>query len=144
MQQLLIEKLGGYISVNNPDLLISLQQSYSLRTYLEDKIDSISALLGKLISEGRPQYVIEELCMNSLTEELRPSRFNYVKQVLEEEFAASYELFRRTGVLTYELLNMLDTCQPLFDKYQFSEANEENRLLRYEVTGIIAAYLDGN
>src|SRR6478672_10954982 len=111
MQYNLIEKLKSYIVVNNPDLLVSLQEGSSLRQYLEDKVESVLPYAAQLLTDQRPQYVIEELCMNRLTEDLRPSRYNYLYAILAEEFHEKYAEFSKAGIVTYELLNVLDSCK---------------------------------
>lgn len=142
MQQQLIEKLGSYIRSNNPELMASLQENYSVKQYLEDKVAGIGSYIGSLLSEQHPKNAIIELCMARLTEELKPSKYNYLYVVLAEEFDEAFARFSRMGVLTYELLNMLEPCLPVFEKHGFSTANEESRELRYEITGTMGIYLE--
>src|SRR5471030_137462 len=94
MQTILIEKLRSYIIQNNVDLLLKLQRDFSVTRYLEDKIAGITPQLDQWVAEGKPQYIIEELCMNELTKDLRPSKFNYIREILEEDFLQTYEKFR--------------------------------------------------
>lgn len=144
LENILAEKLRGYIATNNPDLLLTLQQQTRFTRYLEDKVYAIDGLIDQLVAEGKPQYVIEELCLNALTEDLRPSRFNYLKALLEEEFNERFERCRELGVLTYELTNMIEHCQALFEHFGFSEANEDDRLLRYAIIGAVDEYLNNS
>ena len=37
---------------------------------------------------------------------------------------------------------MIAYCQSVFDDLNFSEENEENRFLRYAITGVIKEYLE--
>ncbi|HEY0055636.1 MAG TPA: DUF1896 family protein [Pedobacter sp.] len=141
MKAILIEKLKSYIMQNNPDLLISLQNGFSLREYLEDKVQSVEPFITLLLDQHKPQYVIEELCMNQLTQDLRPSKYNYLLKALEEDFLSAYTYFKKNGVLAYEILNLIEAAQPTFQNYNFNEDNEDDRMLRYEITGIIKAYL---
>ena len=69
-------------------------------------------------------------------------RYNYLQEVLEDEFEDSYLQFHISGIITYELLNLLSLCAHLFDEYGFPES-EDSRLLRYAITGTIAGYLEG-
>ncbi|MBS1526061.1 MAG: DUF1896 family protein [Bacteroidetes bacterium] len=141
IEALLKEKLRGYIGENNPDLLLQLNKDCSLTGYLENKIAAIAPALEQWISDGKPAYILEELAMQRLTEDLLPSRYLYLKELLEEDFAASYASFRRIGVLTYELVNMVEYCRPVFDGWGFSVENEDNRQLRYAITGAMDEYL---
>jgi len=62
--------------------------------------------------------------------------YDYVKQVLEEEFLETYLRFSNNGILHYELTNILELCEPLM-----KGLDEDDRFLRYEVIGTIADYL---
>jgi hypothetical protein len=68
-------------------------------------------------------------------------RYDYLQQVFEEEFEQTHLTFHVSGILMYELLNLLAACAHLFDEFGFPE-NEDSRLLRYAVTGTIADYLE--
>ena len=142
MKTLLTEKLRAYIAGNNPDLLISLQGDLSVTSYLEDKVSSVIPMAQDLIGQGKPQYIIEELCMNELTADLRPSKFNYIKNILEEEFTDDYKRLVETGVLTYEIINLIETCKEVFETFEFSETNEDDRFLRYAIVAEIHDYLN--
>lgn len=79
--------------------------------------------------------------INSLEPEER-ERYDYLKLVFEEEFEETHLAFHVSGILVYELLNLLAACTFLFDEFGFPES-EDSRLLRYAVTGTIAEYLEG-
>jgi hypothetical protein len=70
-------------------------------------------------------------------------RYDYLQEVLEEEFEQTHLAFHVSGILIYELLNLLAVCKYLFDEFGFPES-EDSRLLRYAVTGTIAEYLEGD
>lgn len=142
MQTILQEKLWAYIVHNNPDLLFNLQESYSVTQYLEKKVKGVQALAERLLSEAKPQYIIEELCLDSMTKELRPSRFLFVLSVLEEEFESDYRRLKEEGTLTYEVLNMLDACKAIFDELGLSEENEHESHIYYAITGQVHDYLN--
>ncbi|MGN6567493.1 MAG: hypothetical protein ACTHJ0_06060 [Flavipsychrobacter sp.] len=143
LEQIIAEKLRSYIIQNNPDLLLRLQEQLGLTKYLEDKVTGISAQLQEWVTAGKPQYIIEELSLDLLTTDLRPSRFNYLKVLLEEEFETSFRRFAEMGVLTYELTNLVDHCYPVFVLYGFAEETEDDRQLRYAAIGAINEYLTG-
>ncbi|SDE88113.1 hypothetical protein SAMN05216464_110168 [Mucilaginibacter pineti] len=142
MHNLLKEKLKAYIQQNNPELLIRLQESFSVTTYLEDKVSKVMPTVLRLLDENKPGYVIEELAMAELTEELRPSRFNYLQVILEEDFPKEYAAFKYAGVLTYETINLTEACKDLLDNFPFTEDSEEDRFLRYAVIAKISDYLN--
>ena len=142
MHTILTEKLRSYLAENNPDMLVGLQSSFSVTRYLEDKVALVMPLAELLIAEGKPQYIIEELCMEELTKALRPSKFHYIKEILEEDFLPAYGRFREMGVLTYEIINLIEACKPAFETIGFREENEDDRQLRYAITGSIQEYLE--
>ena len=142
MQNVLIEKLRGYIAENNPDMMLRLHQGFSMTAYLEEKVKSIQPLLDDLTAQGKPAYIIEEICMNALTADLRPSKFNYIKGILAAEFEETYNRFREMGVLSYEVVNLIEACEAVFEKHGFSEDKSEDRMLNNEITGAIAIYLE--
>lgn len=140
MQSMLMEKLWAYIVNNNPDLMLSLQQSYSVTRYLEEKVNAVMPMAAQLLDEARPQYVIEELCFNAMTEELKPC-YQYIRSVIEEEFNADYKRMKESGTLTYEVLNLIEVCKGIFSDFNFNSENEADRHLRYAIIGQVHDYL---
>ncbi len=142
MQEILIAKLHEYILQNNFDLLTTLQERNNVESYLNEKVSSIDTLLTELMSEGVPAYLIEERCMDVLTQDLRPSKYNYLTSVLEEEFGSDYSRLKKNGTLPYEVINLIELCNPVFENIGFTEDNENNRHIRYAITGAIQEYFD--
>jgi hypothetical protein len=142
MEHVLKEKLGSYIVANNPDLLTHLQADYSVSKYLEDKVQSVKSFMESLLASGVPGNEIEERCLHAMTADLRPSKFNYIQLLLEEEFSEAYNSMNAAGVLTYELINMVHACTPVFEAFAFSEANEDSRFLRYAIIAEVHGYLN--
>ena len=141
MQQILINKLHAYLVNNHLDLLISLQEEHRLMPYIQSKVASVKAYQEELEEQHRPAYVIEALCLEELTRDLRPSRFNYMKNLLEEEFETESLRMRESGILTYEIINLIGACEPIFEVFGFSEAQEDNKELRYAAMGMISEYI---
>lgn len=142
MQSILTEKLRAYILINNPDLAVRLQANYSMTSYLEDKVAAVTPMVEQLLGEAKPAYIIEELCLNQMTEELRPSKFNYLKEVVETEFLDDYLRLQRAGVLSYELMNLIEVCKEKFETFGFSEDTADNRHLRYAVIAAVHDYFN--
>jgi len=141
MQSMLKEKLWAYIVHNNPDLMFSLQEDHSVTRYLEEKVSAVMPMAAQLVDEGKPPYIIEELCLNAMTEELKPSRYQYIRSVIEEEFNADYERMKESGTLTYEVVNLIEACKGIFSDFDFNSENESNRHLRYAIIGQVHDYL---
>lgn len=134
-----MQKLLHYLGDNNPDLLLQLEEEGRVTAYLTDKIEGIEPLLN---SSRQPLYILEQTCLDVLTVDLLPSRYNFLCGVLEEEFEQQYNQLQFLGVVKFEALNMLACCGPLFDAMHFGAAAENNRLLHYAVAGAIADYFE--
>ncbi|OXB10176.1 hypothetical protein B0A81_03960 [Flavobacterium plurextorum] len=141
MEDLLKEKLWFYIIHNNPDLMFTLQEDYSVLDYLNEKISSVKSILEDMLSDGTPKYIIEEICLNVLTEDLKPSRFLYIRSLLSDEFEKTYTAFQESGILTYEVMNLMESCRPVFETIGFTKENEEDPNLRNALIGQIADYV---
>lgn len=142
MEDILKEKLWFYIIHNNPDLMFTLQEEYSVTDYLNKKVNGVKSIMEDMLSEGTPQYIIEEICLNVLTEDLKPSRFIYIRSLLAEEFEKTYTTFHKSGILTYEVINLMESCREVFETIGFTNENEEDPTLRNALIGQIADYLN--
>ena len=80
--------------------------------------------------------------MNELTKDLRPSKFNYLTSILEEEFETDYNRLQESGILTYEVINLIEVCRPEFEALGFTVESEDNQHLRYVIIGAIKEYLE--
>lgn len=143
MQKILINKLLQYIRENNPDLLLQLEEEGKVTDYLSGKMKLVDNLLNKP-GKDQPAYIIEEACLDILTEDLKPSKYNYLRKILEEEFTERYQKLQQSGILKFEVINMITYCQSVFDEAGFSEENEDSRELQYSVTGSINDYFELN
>lgn len=139
MQQILINKLHEYIRENNPDILMQLEADGKVTEYLYIKVNAAAATIIEY--KGQPEYIIEEACMDVLTQDLRPSKYNYICNVLEEEFENKYYQFHKSGLLRFEVINLINKCQSVFDAIGFTEENENNEELIYAIAGTVSEYL---
>jgi Domain of unknown function (DUF1896) len=142
MKEILLNKLFEYIRDNNPDILFELEANKGVTSWLSNKIESINPIIEQLKQQGLPEFEIEEICMAELTKELKPSKYNYLLNVLEDEFSKNYNQLLESGLLQHEVINMITHCQPVFDGLNFSEENEDNEFLRYAIIGAVSEYLN--
>lgn len=140
MKEVLQNKLFEYIRDNNPDLLFELEAQQNVTVWLSEKISGIDNLLNQKL----PGYEMEETCMNELTKNLRPSRYNYILNLLEEEFEEDYNKLLQSGLLQHEIINMINCCNAVFADLNFSEENEDNPFIRYAIIGEVGEYLQSN
>ncbi|MBY0477697.1 MAG: DUF1896 domain-containing protein [Chitinophagaceae bacterium] len=144
MKEILIGKLLEYIRDNNPDILFALEAEDKLRLWLYSKADSVESRWQQMEAGKQPAYIIEETCLNELTRELRPSRYNYISNLLEQEFEKDYKMLVKAGLLQHEVVNMIGYCDSVFEDLKFSEETEDNRFIYYAISGAIGEYLDSN
>jgi len=142
MQDVLIAKLHQYINDNNPDLLITLQEEGNVSGYLIKMVAAVDLLVNELLAAGTPAYIIEKRCMDELTKVLRPSKFNYLISILDEEFEDDYDRLKESGLLMYEVINLIEITTPVFDTLSFTAENETNRQLHYAITGAVKEYFE--
>lgn len=144
MKEILIGKLLEYIRDNNPDILFDLEAKDKLRVWLYDKASAAEPLMQQLKNSKQPEYIIVETCLQEMTKELRPSRYNYILHILEEEFETNYKQLLQSGVLQHEVVNMITCCNSTFDDLVFAEENEDNQFIHYAITGTVSEYLESN
>lgn len=118
-----LEKLQRRLADLDPGLYARLQDERQVTEYL-----------NSFLRIPEPE---EALC-----NVLSGSCYEYLDGVLEEEFDEEYLRFSAAGILTYELINLVLVCAPVFLEYRFPE-NEEDRLMRYTIIGTVAEYLKG-
>ena len=142
MQQELVSRLHSYIIENNSELLIALQSESKVTAYLKDKVTSVQSLLDQATRIGEPEYITLERSMDELTADLRPSRYQYLYELVEEEFPYDFERWKESRVLTYELINLISVCEPVFRARGFSQETWENKKLYYTIIGTASEYIE--
>lgn len=140
MQEILIKKLLLFLRENNPELLIQLEEEFRVTDYLISKVGMVDSLINQ--DDDQPAYILETACMDILTRDLRPSRYNYICKILQEDFEDYYEKLQVSGLKKFEAINVLYSCKKVFDDFGFDEESENNRLLRYLVIGSISEYFE--
>lgn len=141
MQEILIKKLLLYIQENNPELLMQLEEESKVTDYLINKVRMVDNLIQEE-DDDQPAYILETACMDILTQDLKPSRYQYICKILEEEFEDYYKRLKAPGLKRFETINLLDSCKQAFDDFGFNEESEDSRLLRYLIMGSISEYFE--
>lgn len=141
MRELLTKKLVAYVRNNNPEIFAELDEVSLISAFIEGKVNGVENLWQQLAASNTPAYIIEEMCMAHLTKDLKPSRYNYIVSILEEDFEFAHQQMQRSGTLEYEVINMIQCCEPVFESLKLTEENEDNSHLRYAVTGMVSDYL---
>lgn len=140
MHNHLKEKLKAYITINNPDLLLRLENDLALNGYLEERVSAAMPLILDLLAADKPGHAIEELALQQMTAELRPSRYNYILEILKDRFGSHYERLTEIGMLQYVTLELLERCQEVFDEHDFKERNKDSAWLQALIRAKIRDY----
>lgn len=141
MEHHLKQQLWAYIIVCYPEVMADLKSDNSISTYLEEQVSKTAPLVARLVSEGKPLYVIEELCLTQMTAPLGPSRFNYIWNMLDNEFPEQYKLLKENGTRGHISLQLMAYCKADFDRLGFNMENAYDDDVYYEISGRIRQYL---
>lgn len=144
MRYILSIKLFKHIQQNYPDVLLSLPSEEAITDFINQKLDEIEPLIDENLRADKPVYIVEEIGLTSMIEALGPSKFNYLKELVEDEFLIEYHHLLQAGVLKFEILNLITECDPFFEAFGFSEENIDDKHLRYTIVGTIKEYFENS
>ena len=82
-----------------------------------------------------------EIMLEAEGKELLGQRYDYIANVLEEEFEETYLRFFSASILHYEVINLISVCSKIMLDFGFPK-NEDSRFLRYSVIAAISDYLN--
>ncbi|MGN6437284.1 MAG: DUF1896 family protein [Agriterribacter sp.] len=142
MEQAILNEFIKVLIKSYPDLLLEVQESGQVNAFIQGKLEAIQPVVESLRNAGQPKYIIEELALDHLISTVGPSRFDYILQVLEEDFAELYSDMQGSGVFTYEAIGILLKVAHVFDELAFNEGNKDDRLLRYAIIGAIQEFIN--
>jgi hypothetical protein len=141
MKAILKEKLQCFLQENYPEIILLFSERGTLSQYLDDRIALIEPLIDELLEQGFAEQEILLLSIVEITSPLGPSRYQYLREVMEEEFPQEYHQFESVGVLRSELTNLIVACSTAFDAFEFGEENRDDRFLRHMVIAEMHDYL---
>jgi hypothetical protein len=142
MKEALKAKLHEFITKNNGDLLLELEEEGKVSEWLEQRLNSLEDLPDILLGQGKPSYIVEEICMDALTGDLRFSKYSYLSSLLETDFESEYYRWIEVGILRYEIVNLIETCRVIFETTPLNGETIEDESLRIAVSGKIQEYLE--
>ena len=140
MKEQLKKQLENYLVQHNPELIISLQHR-ALDQYMEEKLARHLPQFNAFIVNGKACDLISRVVMKVLTADLRPSKYDYLHNLLKEEFTEDYLRLRENGTLTQEIVQLIALCTPIFSALHFSEAKLNDKLIRHAICWQIDQYL---
>jgi hypothetical protein len=144
MKAKLILKLYQYICEHNPELIVSSAKGFSLKDYLEEKVEGVEDLIEAGLNECLSEDDIQQVCLTAMTADMRPSVFIYLRNLIKEEFYGDFLMMKENGTLTQETIHILNFSIPLFEDFGFSEDNADDRIFRSTVITLIRDYLRTN
>lgn len=140
MVSILKEKLWAYIICHNPELMYRLQEEYKVESYLEQQVSAAMPLVLAMLEEGKEGRQIQELCLEQMTRELKPSRYLYIINMIEREFEEQFDSLKELGLLSFEGVNLVEHCHQIFEKYRFTTGNADDQIIYQAIKDKIADY----
>jgi len=137
MKHKLSELFGTYLAEHNPDILLELERENRVGAFIEAAIESLEIHPDELACQGLPNYLIEEICLEQLTQGVRPSRYDYLLSLLADEFSTTLTDWTERNLLPQAGVALLGDCGPVFDRFGFSEQKVEDKRLRDEMITVI-------
>jgi hypothetical protein len=131
--------LLGYIKENNPDLLMQLDEDDALHAWVIEKIHEVELVLG----DAKARRVPDNEFMDLMTVDLKPSKFHYMRDLLEDQFPEEFDQLLASGELRFEVIQMIGLCNHLFEAMPLREDIDENAQLDHAVKTVMTNYLLG-
>lgn len=129
-----------YLKSHHPELIMEWQQAGALKESIEQDLRRVKPLLQELSAyQLHPDDLLQQ-CLAELIAALPPSRSDYITELLSSEFEQLHEELLSSGLLSYECMNLIQHCKPVFEKLNFSLVNEDDPFIRYAVIGAISDY----
>ncbi|HWB27702.1 MAG TPA: DUF1896 family protein [Chitinophagaceae bacterium] len=135
MQELLHIKLRNYLAVHYPGMLLSLAEEGKEEAFIREQVESISGEMDAMLAGGAPAYEVEVACMDILIASLPPSKYDYVLDILEEDFPEKLSAFESSGITLYEICNIIAACGELLEGF-----DEEDEAIHEAVLTVVANY----
>lgn len=139
MQELLFNGFHVHLRENHPELVLQLQEEGQLQPYLHSAVQSVEGMMNALLEKELPVPEVEQQCLEQLQKTLPPSKYNFLKELLEAAFPERYASLLECGLLTTELINLITYCDPVFEGLGFEE---DDAYLRYMLIGTVSDYFE--
>lgn len=137
MQEILHIKFRHYLAAHYPDMLLSLGGEGSAEVFIREQVESISGIVDAMLAGETPAYEVEVTCMDILLSAFPPSRYDYVLDILEEDFKEKLSELEQLGITLYEICNIIGACNGLLENF-----DDEDEQLRDAVKEAIANYFN--
>ena len=143
MDEWLRNYLWCFIRINNPELALRLEDEDDRKEYLISKVETLRDFFYDLKARKLSHESIEELCINKMTVDLRPSRFNYIVNLLHRQFPHHYAQLLENGIVKITALAILGESKADFERYVFSSEHPDYDSLYCAILLRILQYIQG-
>lgn len=143
MEAVLLDRFSAYVVDHHPELVMKSPVEYPLSRWIRERMAAVLPTLKFLQDKGTPEHVVIATCMDELTRDLRPSKADYLREVLVAEFPREQHTMVQAGTLTYNVVELIRHCDEVFRNFGFRESNVGSTLLRHAVIAEVADYLRG-
>lgn len=137
MLEELRKRLLQFLLEDHLDIAVPLMERGELDKYLDNKMASIESYYDELLEEVRNRKLqpteMKSLCWKNLVEDLLVSRYHYIKNIIETEYPDAFKVIRENGMVTATTISVVDSCQAVFETYDFNVENEHNPALRQAI-----------
>lgn len=142
MEAELLENFRAYLVSHHPDLVLNSNPDYPLSRFIRERMEGVMPTLKFLQDQGKPAHEILAICMKELTNGLRPSRADYIREVIATEYPREHHLMINSGTLTARVAKLVAICADVFEAFGFSKANHDCTRLRHAMIAKISEDLN--
>ena len=142
MEAVLLERFSAYVVDHHPELVMKSPVEYPLSQWVRERMTAVLPTLKFLQDKGAPVHVVIATCMEELTRDLRPSKADYLSEVLAKEFPREQRTMVQARTLTYNVVELIRHCDEVLQNFGFRESNVGSTLLRHAVIAEVAEYLN--
>jgi len=126
-------KLWAFIIENNPELMFELNESGTAADYIDANLNKVLPLTEELLALGKSLEEVEQSCLNAMTLKLKPSKFLYIRSIIEEDFPDEFKRLVEDGIMTYTVIGMIAALKDVFMAFGFTSETVDTLHLRHAV-----------
>ena len=134
------EKFSAFIEENHPDLIIN-DKSAVIKA-IEERAEKATKLFNALIEEGIHTDAALEHSLKELKEDYIFSKFNYIENILNDNFESYYNELFETNTLQEKVVEYVTRFEGIFEKFPINDDFIDDKKLYYEIIGAIEETLE--
>jgi len=142
MEEVLMSRFQEYVVRHNPELVLKSRDSFPASRMIRERVESVLPTLKFLQDQGRDEADIISICMEILTRDLRPSKADYIRELIRTEFPVEHAALIERGLLTEAAVELMGRCSEHFVVSGFGEHNDGGMFLVHAIIAETSAYLN--